>query len=120
MVSFGQGEDGRVEKIELFFDESGKHIKSIYYSAEGNIRGITELEYDIENEDPVRIKYYSPDNTLMNITEYRDDCIYKASYFDEDGNLEVYSLYLYDDSGNLIGTEFYYADGTLMSRDINE
>ena len=133
---------GKIGKMEWFFDENGNEIKCVmdngnelYYEYDEQGNKIKETQYykgqldahkefEWSNGNLIKEYHYAPhiDNYYaIVINEYDDNNNkIKQSSYDQNNQLQWYTLYSYDENGKMIGEKHYNGDGTLRASTASE
>ena len=100
---------GEYEKRIVEYDDDGNVISGTYYENNGDLNSKYEFEY--KNNKLYKETVYDADGisskTVLNKEEGN-----KAEYidYDEDDNIEGYTVYTFDDNDNLVKEEYFHKD----------
>lgn len=103
-------EDGSYEIYE--YDERGKMVKSMFYTADGNLHFYTVYEYDAAGK-LVKENNYLADGSSNGYVIPEYDVAgnkVKETFYNADGS---YSIFEYDENGKAVKSTYYKADGTV-------
>ena len=111
-VSVYDGTETLQSSTESEYNASGIQTKQISYRGDGSIRSL--YEYDPKTGNLTRYCSYSEDGTGFDTRYQYNEAgeVERTSEYDENGTLQSYSIYKFDEDGNRIQRNEYRADGT--------
>ena len=111
-VSVYDGTETLQSSTESEYNASGIQTKQISCRADGSIRSL--YEYDPKTGNMTRYCFYSEDGTGFDTRYQYNEAgeVERTSEYDENGTLQSYSIYKFDEDGNRIQRNEYRADGT--------
>ena len=101
--------DGRYYIYE--YDAAGRIVKGTLYSADDEYLGYYTNEFDAAGLVSKHVEYGANGNTFVTI--YENGRKISRYTYGPAGNLECYTIYEYDEEGNLISAPQYNPDGSL-------
>ena len=110
----------QADHLDLAYDEAGNQVVGIAYWVYDGTIGKAEMEYDEAGHCIKELDYQN--GRLNGYWQYSyDDAgnrIRAEYYYPESGKLQSYALYQYDVAGNIVGIQYYNGDGTLHSSSV--
>lgn len=109
--------------LENYTDEDGNSIAK-HYDENGNLQSISTWEYDPATGKGIRVVDQNAQGEIVKIQEnsYNEaGLLEKISILDKDGNVFLYTIFEYDENGQLIHETDYDATGAVKySVDVTE
>lgn len=102
---------------EYEYDSKGLEVKMKSYDADGQLYGCCTYEYDNQDRRIKELQYDFFDGKEeyagYQSWEYEDDELVRYAQYDNNDNVEWYTLYEYDEDGNCLAEYEYDASGKL-------